>query len=175
MRVKRTIIQASFQKSIMRYYHVAEMSAPRKPRDVFLALVNGLCDGQFDDVLKLYAERTDISHPFDPLHGHRLTSRAELAEHFSRRPVRKTLAARPSNINIHETSDPEVIVAEFAYAGSNLETGAAFSYPCIFVMRVRDGEIVESRDYVDHLGSAEARGGLAALLAEIGKRRLINA
>lgn len=154
---------------------MAEMSAPRKPRDVFLALVNGLCDGHFDDVLKLYAEKTDISHPFDPLRGQRLTSRAELAEHFSRRPVRQTLAARPRNITVHETSDPEVIVAEFAYAGTHLETGTAFSYPCIFVMRVRDGEIVESRDYVDHLGSVEARGGLAALLGEIGKRRLTNA
>jgi ketosteroid isomerase-like protein len=150
------------------------MSASRKPRDVFLALVNGLCDGHFDDVVKLYAEKTDISHPFDPLHGERLTSRAQLAEHFSRRPVRKTLEARPSNIKVHETSDPEVIVAEFAYAGTNLETGKAFSYKCIFVMRVRDGEIVESRDYVDHLGSAEARGGLASLLNEIGKRRSKN-
>lgn len=150
------------------------MSAPRKPRDVFLALVNGLCDGHFDDVVKLYAEKTDISHPFDPLRGERLTSRAQLAEHFSRRPVRQTLEARPSNIKVHETSDPEVIVAEFAYAGTNIETGAAFAYPCIFVMRVRDGEIVESRDYVDHLGSADARGGLASLLNEIGKRRSKN-
>lgn len=88
--------------------------------------------------------------------------------------MRKTLAARPSNITVHETTDPEVIVAEFAYAGSNLETGKAFSYKCIFVMRVRDGEIVESRDYVDHLGSAEARGGLADLLNEIGTRRSKN-
>ena len=173
-RVKRTIIQASFQKNIVRRYHVTEMSVPRKPRDVFLALVNGLCDGRIDDVLELYAETTDISHPFDPLRGERLTSRAQLAEHFSRRPVRKTLEARPRNIKVHETSDPEVIVAEFAYAGTNLESGAAFSYPCIFVMRVRDGEIVESRDYVDHLGAAEARGGLAGLLNEIGRRRAKN-
>ncbi|MFZ5677605.1 MAG: nuclear transport factor 2 family protein [Pseudomonadota bacterium] len=150
------------------------MSAFRKPRDVFLALVDGLCDGRIDDVIALYAEKTDISHPFDPLRGERLTSRAELAAHFSRRPVRKTLAARPSNIKVHETADPEVIVAEFAYAGTNLETGKAFSYPCIFVMRVRDGEIVESRDYVDHLGSAEARGGLARLLQEIGRRHSKN-
>jgi len=150
------------------------MSAPRKPRDVFLALVNGICDGRFDDVVELYAEKADISHPFDPLHGKRLTSRAELAEHFSRRPARSALTARPSNINVIETTDPEVIVAEFAYAVTNLETGKTLSYPCIFVMRVRDGEIVESRDYVDHLGSAEARGGLAGLLLEIGKRQSRN-
>lgn len=39
------------------------MNAFRKPRDVFLALVNGLCDGRVDDVIALYAEKTDISHP----------------------------------------------------------------------------------------------------------------
>lgn len=38
-------------------------------------------------------------------------------------------------------------------------------------MRLRDGEIVESRDYVDHLSSSEARGMLGLLLAEITKRR----
>lgn len=151
------------------------MSAPRKPREVFLALVEGICDGRLDDVVRLYAEKTDVSHPFDPLRGEGLASRAALEEHFARRPVKRTLEARPVNIQVHETADPEVIVAEFAYAGTNLETGKAFSYPCIFVMRVRDGEIVESRDYVDHLGSAEARGGLAGLLAQIGKSRRDNA
>jgi hypothetical protein len=38
-------------------------------------------------------------------------------------------------------------------------------------MRVREGEIVESRDYIDHLGSAEARGLLAPLLAQIATQR----
>lgn len=75
---------------------------------------------------------------------------------------------------MHETADPEVIVAEFAYAVTHLATGKRFSYPCTFVVRVRDGEIVESRDYIDHLGSAEARGSLAELLDEIGKHRLDN-
>jgi len=143
------------------------MSIPRSPRDVFLALVNGLCEGRLDDVLALYAEKTDISHPFDPLRGHGFSSRAELREHFSRRPSRQTTKISPANIRIHETADPEVIVAEFDYAGTNLETGQGFSYRCVFIMRVRDGEIIESRDYVDHLSSAEARGSLGSLLAEI--------
>lgn len=151
------------------------MSTHRKPREVFLALVEGICAGRLDDVVKLYAETTDISHPFDPLRGEGLKSRAALEEHFARRPATTTFTARPADIHVHETADPEVIVAEFAYALTNQETGKTFSYPCIFVMRVRDGEIVESRDYVDHLGSAEARGGLAGLLAQIGKSRLDNA
>lgn len=141
------------------------------PSEVFLALVNGICEGRFDDVVDLYAEKTDVSHPFDPFRAPGYSSRAELAAHFARRPARQTLKARPQNIRIHQTRDPEVIVAEFEYAIDNLETGTSSAYPCIFVMRVRDGKIVASRDYVDHLGSAAARGSLGDLLSEIGKRR----
>jgi ketosteroid isomerase-like protein len=148
------------------------MNNKRSPREVFLALVHGICEGRIDDVLALYAEKTNVSHPFDPLRGHGLASRAQLAEHFSRRPVRQTIKVRPANIKIHETLDPEVIVAEFDYAGENLENGKRFSYRCIFVMRVRDGEIVESRDYVDHLGSAEARGQLGPVLTDVMTRRV---
>jgi ketosteroid isomerase-like protein len=35
--------------------------------------------------------------------------------------------------------------------------------PCIFVVRVRDGQIVESRDYGDHVGLARAFGRLETL------------
>jgi len=34
----------------------------------------------------------------------------------------------------------------------------------VFVVRVRDGEIVESRDYIDHLAMAKARGELEPLI-----------
>jgi ketosteroid isomerase-like protein len=62
---------------------------------------------------------------------------------------------------IHETTDPEVIVAEFEYQGTVAETGEEFALPGIFVMRVRDGEIVSSRDYFDHLTAARIRSGAA--------------
>lgn len=147
------------------------MNDERSPAEVFLALVNGLCESRLDEVVDLYAETTDVSHPFDPLRGHGFASREELRRHFAGRPLQQTFKARTQNIRIHETRDPEVIIAEFEYAIDNLETGASSSYPCVFVMRVRNGKIVSSRDYVDHLGSAEARGRLGDLLSEIGKRR----
>src|SRR4051812_16604989 len=103
------------------------MSKPLSPREVFLAPVNGIFERRLDAVLKLYAEKTDIWHPFDPLRGHGLASRDELREHFSRRPAKDMIAARPTNIRVHETLDPEVIVAEFDYAGTNLETNTLFA------------------------------------------------
>lgn len=39
----------------------------------------------------------------------------------------------------------------------------------IFAMRIRDGEIVESRDYSDHLALAAATGRLPELIARVAE------
>ena len=39
--------------------------------------------------------------------------------------------------------------------------------PAIFVLRVRDGLIVESRDYIDHLAMVRARGQVDELVAPL--------
>ena len=137
------------------------------PRDVFLKLVHGVCEERWADVVDLYAEQTDVAHPFHPLGAPPLLSREALREHFAGgpQPYRgPTLRRQPTRINVHETTDPEVIVAEFQYEGTVVETGEPFAIPAVFVMRVRDGKIVESRDYLDHLRSAAARGMLGEVL-----------
>ncbi|MFD0539341.1 nuclear transport factor 2 family protein [Actinomadura luteofluorescens] len=58
-------------------------------------------------------------------------------------------------------------MGEFRYEGIVVETGEPFTVPAVFVMRVRDGKIVESRDYLDHLRSAQARGQLDDVLAAV--------
>ncbi|GAA1607854.1 hypothetical protein GCM10009789_72850 [Kribbella sancticallisti] len=45
-----------------------------------------------------------------------------------------------------------------------IATGEPFTAPCVFVLRVRDGLIVESRDYIDHVAMAKARGQLDELI-----------
>ena len=47
------------------------------------------------------------------------------------------------------------------------DTGEPFAVPGIFVLRVRNGEIVSSRDYFDHLTAAQVRGRLDALIAAV--------
>jgi ketosteroid isomerase-like protein len=127
--------------------------------------VNGVCEGPYEDLAGLYAERTYVIHPLHPLNPPPLRSRDELNEHFtSPGPVNRTLNRQPVDIRIHETADPEVIVAEFAYQGRVVETGETFTVPCVFVMRIRDGLIVESRDYIDPIASARAWGQLGSLL-----------
>lgn len=139
------------------------------PKDVFLRLVHGVADRDFEALPGLYAERTDVRHPMSPYGGQPLLSRDALREHFGGTGPRVTEVVKfqPANIRIHETRDPEVIVAEFDYAGTVLATGEPFTVPCVFVMRVRDGLIVESRDYIDHLAMARARGQLDELIAAL--------
>lgn len=152
------------------------MAQPRSPREVFLALVNGITEGRWDELPSLYADQTDVVHPFDPLRAPALRTRDEIREHFTprehatptdREPGRRRRAA---NITIHETTDPEVIVAEFEYQGTAAGTGEPYVLPAIFVLRVRNGEIVSSRDYFDHLAAAQSRGQLAELVAAVSAR-----
>ncbi|MBW8483063.1 nuclear transport factor 2 family protein [Actinomadura parmotrematis] len=140
------------------------------PRQVFLELVHGVCDERWEDVLDLYAEQTHVDHPFHPEGTPPMRSLAELRAHFGAGGGSgRTLRRRPAGITVHETADPEVIVAEFRYEGVVVETGAPFAIPAIFVLRVRNGKIVESRDYLDHLRSAAARGHLGEVLAAVGR------
>ncbi|MEV6410378.1 nuclear transport factor 2 family protein [Kribbella sp. NPDC051718] len=137
------------------------------PENVFLRLVHGVADRELEALPALYAEQTDVRHPMSPYGDHPLLTRDALREHFNGRGPRVAEAVRfqPDAIRIHQTQDPEVIVAEFDYAGTVIATGESFRVPCVFVLRVRDGEIVESRDYIDHVAMARARGQVEELIA----------
>jgi uncharacterized protein len=143
------------------------MAEPLSPSEVFLALVNGVAAGRWEELPSLYAEQTDVVHPFDPLRQPALRTREELRQHFTPAGAGPRLPRRAANITIHQTTDPEVIVAEFEYQGTDPGSGEPFALPGIFVLRVRNGEIVSSRDYFDHLTSARVRGQLDELIAAV--------
>jgi uncharacterized protein len=143
------------------------MAQSLSPAQVFLALVNGVAEGRWEELPHLYAEQTHVVHPFDPLRPAALRTREELREHFAPGGPDPTWPRRAAGITIHQTTDPEVIVAEFEYQGTVAGTGEKFALPGIFVLRVRNGEIVSSRDYFDHLAAARARGQLDALIAAV--------
>ena len=141
------------------------------PEEVFLKLVHGIGNRELAGLAELYAEETDVRHPMNPYGDHPLLSRDALRQHFGGTGARATEVIRfqPENIRIHQTADPEVIVAEFDYVGTVLATGAPFSASNVIVLRVRDGQIVESRDYIHHLETARAAGRLDELLATIAQ------
>src|SRR5262249_19592334 len=115
------------------------------PREVFLSLVHGVAEGRFDELPDLYGEVTDVRHPMATPESEPLTSRRALRAHFPVPPGASIPERRVVDVNVHETTDPEVIVAEFSYEFT-LPDGSLTKVPCVFVMRVRDGQIIESRD-----------------------------
>jgi uncharacterized protein len=68
------------------------------------------------------------------------------------------------DVVVHETTDPEVIVAEQEAVATVLATGRAFTLPFLLVLRARDGEIVHLREYADALRRAVALDRLPALV-----------
>lgn len=139
------------------------------PSEVFRQLVDGITSRRYADLPDLYAERTDVRHPLSPYGDHPLLSRDDLREHFGGAAATAAAAVEftADDVTIHQTADPEVIVAEWTYRGTDPGTGKEFAAPCVIVMKVHDGRIVWSRDYIDHLTMARARGQLDQVVAAI--------
>ncbi|GGU04194.1 MULTISPECIES: nuclear transport factor 2 family protein [Actinomadura] len=130
------------------------MSEFASPRAVLQRLIDGITALRPEGLPQLYAEDAVVVHPFAHP-ASRLEGREALRRHFAQlETLPVELKAR--NVVVHETADPEVIITEFEYAGRNTENGREFVVPNIFVLRVRDGHIVESRDYAHHRAFDEA-------------------
>lgn len=139
-------------------------AAPGSPRAVFESLVYGVSDGRWAELPDLYAEQTHVTHPFLP--GSKpLETRDALREHFTA-ATGSGIQLEARDLVVHEGTDPEVVIGEFGYQ-SRSATGEPFRLNNIFVLRVRDGLVVESRDYGDHLAFAAATGRLPELTARL--------
>lgn len=155
------------------------MIASKDPAEIVVAVCEGVSrlvsgnldqaqrEAQLDQLASLYAERTDVRHPFAPGGGPVLRTRADLRRHFALAPSRAEGIQRfdPVVLHVHRTADPEVVVTEYRYEGSAADRPVSITN--ILVTRVRDGMIVESRDYADHIAAARAFGHLPALAATL--------
>jgi ketosteroid isomerase-like protein len=132
------------------------------PRDVFTALSDGIGEGRFGELSALYAEDTVVEHPQAVPRPTRLTGRAAVHERFTG-ALAGALRLKRKNVVVHETTDPELIVAEYDYDAESAETGKTGVTANIQVLRIHDGLIVHSRDYHDYLRLAALRDGVGQL------------
>jgi uncharacterized protein len=138
------------------------------PRAVFERLIRGISEGRWADLADLYAEDAVVDQPFVSSAPRRIEGRETIRAYFAG-AAGTGLALVAHDVIVHETADPEVIVAEFDYD----VTGPAGSVTAanIQVLRVRNGLIQATRDYHDHLALARATGSLPALVAAAGGDR----
>ncbi|MET9464182.1 nuclear transport factor 2 family protein [Streptomyces sp. NPDC006544] len=146
------------------------MSAPLSPREAFQKLLDGITAGRFSELAELYAEDAVVETVFEPVGPRRIEGRAALRERFAAVSAGSPVELTPANVVVRETDDPEVVVAEWDYQVHHRVTGRTFKAANIQVLRVRDGLIVSSRDFHDHLALVVAGGGLPHLVAALGEQ-----
>jgi ketosteroid isomerase-like protein len=72
---------------------------------------------------------------------------------------------------VRATADPEVVIAEWDYEVQVTSTGRSSRVSNIQVSRVRDGKIVESRDYHNHAAMAALMDRLPKLFDALTRTR----
>ncbi|MEV6117753.1 nuclear transport factor 2 family protein [Streptomyces sp. NPDC052109] len=143
------------------------MSETRSPREVFQKPLEDIGAGRLSELARLYAEDAVVETVFEPVGPRRIQGRAALEERFAEVAASSPVELTPANVVIRETDDPEVVVAEWDYQVRHRVTGRTFESADIQVLRVRDGLIVHSRDFRDHLALIVAGGALPQLVAAL--------
>jgi uncharacterized protein len=123
-----------------------ELHAPHRVVEQLLA---GIAAGLTPALAELYSANAEVELPFAQPGGLWLHGREEISQHFAR-AGRIPLRLVPERVVLHETSDPEVVIAEYDYRGTATRTGRSFVASNVQIIRVRDGLIISSRDYHDH-------------------------
>jgi uncharacterized protein (TIGR02246 family) len=120
----------------------------RKPRDVIVHLLKCVADKDLAALADLYAEDAVVRQPFAKPEI-ALTGRAQI-ERFLGDLGRAPLTLAPRDIQVHQTADPQVVVAEWDSDMTRTTDGTTASMHNIAVFCVRAGRIAWSRDYHDH-------------------------
>jgi uncharacterized protein len=146
------------------------MSAIANARQTAERLLDATVSPDPGDIADCYAPAVVVEMPFAaaPLYPARIeTTREELRARF-RAGAAIRRYQRVSDVVIHDTADPEVVIAEYQIHGELTQTAEPFSQRFVMVMTIRDGQIVHSRDYTDPITGARLLGKLPELLAALG-------
>ena len=143
---------------------------PASPTEVMHALIDGVTGQKWDALPPLYAEDTVVEHPMNKPEPTVMHGREALRRHFDgARDLPMDMSAH--NVVVHQTADPEVVIGEFDYhVRPHDPAGKEFLMRNIFVLTVRDGLIVNSRDYSDHLAFAAGMNALPRLIDTLAQR-----
>ncbi|MFI0898359.1 nuclear transport factor 2 family protein [Streptomyces sp. NPDC020983] len=128
-----------------------EAAALRSPYDVLDRYYQAMLDKSADDLADLYAADALHEFPFrapgfPPSFEGREAVRAGYRAAWDASPVRVEEIRRTA---VHQTTNPEVIVAEQVVLATVPATGASFGVPGLLVLRVHGGRISHVRDYID--------------------------
>jgi ketosteroid isomerase-like protein len=141
---------------------------PATARQLLGGFRQAMLDASPDALADLFSQDAVYEFPF--LVPHRETQRYDGREQIRAGFTRAWASAGPRwplkgirDVCVHDTADPEVVIAEQEMDAVNHETGQPFTSALLLVLRARDGQIVHLRDYSDVLRTSAGLGRLPQL------------
>jgi ketosteroid isomerase-like protein len=125
---------------------------PASPRDVVERALQFVLDYDLNGYLELFALNGTVEFPFAPpgvparMKG-RDQIRSALLPLWQRAWEAGWRSIGYGPIVVHESLNPEVVVAEFDLYGEVASTGETFQLAYVHIYRIRNGQIVSLRDY----------------------------
>ena len=121
------------------------------PADVLARRSQLIRNGDADGFAALFAPDAVIESSFAGPPGTpvRLTGREAIRE-YSRQVLASPLRLEDIEVaELYQTQDPEVVITEMRAKGTVTTTGRSFTTTSVQIIRIRDGQIVHSRDFAD--------------------------
>jgi uncharacterized protein (TIGR02246 family) len=130
------------------------------PAEVLARRRHLILNGDADGFADLFAPDAVIEAPFAGHFGMpaRLEGREAIRD-YSRHVMASPLRLEDLDVEqLHQTQDPEVVIAETRTTGTVTTTGRSFTATSIQVLRIRDGHIAFFRDFADPRGLEDVLG-----------------
>ncbi len=125
--------------------------SPVTPADVLARRRQLILNGDADGFADLFAPDAVMEFCFHGPPGMpaRLEGREPIRE-YSQRVMALPLRLEDFEVaELHQTQDPEVVIAEMRAKGTVTTTGRPFTATSVQVLRIREGHIVLLRDFAD--------------------------
>ncbi|MTK04620.1 nuclear transport factor 2 family protein [Micromonospora sp. CP22] len=115
-------------------------------QELFARNLDYLTEGRIREWVELFHPDGVLEFPYPPPGVRsRFVGHHELYEHMQDFP--KQFDVRFSDLTFHETTDPDLVIAEFVGNGRGVVTKRPFHQVYISVVRYRDDRIVHFRDF----------------------------
>lgn len=138
------------------------MDGKRTARETMEQILRATVEGTRDDIAAFYHPDVEIELPFQAEGGPVVMKGREGMRERMNASARFIRFDAVEHATVHETADPEVVIAEYTIRGAVIAKDLPFSLAYITVTRVVDGLVVTSRDYTN----PAALAGVMASLAE---------
>jgi uncharacterized protein len=123
--------------------------------EVFTKLAEGVATNNGDALIDLCADDVVFEFPFAPPGRHaRVEGKAAVGEYLKAVSGHVRLEG-VTDLEIHETVNPELAIIEMTMTGTVTATGAPFEQSYVSFLTVRDGLVANYRDYWNPLRSAD--------------------